>query len=76
MRSPSIDSLPIELGKHRILATRQACEFVGVSIPQWRRLRRDGEAPPGIMLGTRRQGWTIGTLIAWLESRQQPRAAA
>ena len=76
MRSPSIDSLPIELGKHRILATREACAFVGVSIPHWRRLRRDGEAPAGVMLGTRRQGWKIATLIAWLESRAQPKAAA
>jgi hypothetical protein len=43
--SSTLDSLPTELARHRILNTREACEFVKISIPEWRRMRADGEAP-------------------------------
>jgi len=32
-------------------------------------MRRRGEAPPPIMLGTQRQGWRVGDLIDWIASR-------
>jgi predicted DNA-binding transcriptional regulator AlpA len=74
MPSTALDTLPPEVARHRVLGTRDACEFVGVSIAEWRRMRRRGEAPPPIMLGTQRQGWRIGDLIDWIASRAQPAA--
>jgi predicted DNA-binding transcriptional regulator AlpA len=75
--SAVLDQLPSEIARHRVLATRDACEFVGVSISEWRNLRARGEAPPPIMLGSKKHGWRVGDLIAWLESRQsQDRPAA
>ena len=61
--------LPPEIERHRVLQTRDACEFVGVSIAEWRRMRRRGEAPSGIKIGRQREGWRIGDLIDWIESR-------
>jgi predicted DNA-binding transcriptional regulator AlpA len=72
MSVSALDALPPEIVRHRVLATRDACEFVGVSIAEWRRMRRRGEAPPPIMLGTQRQGWRVGDLIDWIERRKQP----
>jgi predicted DNA-binding transcriptional regulator AlpA len=74
--SATLDALPPEIARHRVLGTRDACDFVGLSIPEWRRMRRDGEAPSPIMLGSKKQGWRIGDLIDWLESRAQQKTAA
>jgi predicted DNA-binding transcriptional regulator AlpA len=68
MPSTALDTLPPEVARYRVLGTRDACEFVGVSIAEWRRTRRRGEAPPPIMLGTQRQGWRVGDLIDWIAS--------
>jgi predicted DNA-binding transcriptional regulator AlpA len=67
--STALDALPAEIARHRVLGTRDACEFVGVSVTDWRRMRRRGEAPAPIMLGTQRQGWRVGDLIDWIASR-------
>jgi predicted DNA-binding transcriptional regulator AlpA len=58
--SDALDALPAEIARHRVLGTRDACEFVGVSIRDWRRMRQRGETPPPIMIGTQRQGWRVG----------------
>jgi predicted DNA-binding transcriptional regulator AlpA len=63
-----IDSLPLELSRRRVLCTIDACTFTGVSVAEWRRLN---QAPPPIMIGSRKQGWRIGDLIDWIESRAQ-----
>jgi predicted DNA-binding transcriptional regulator AlpA len=69
-----LEGLPVELIRERILPTKQTCEFVGVSVAHWRRLRDAKLAPPPIMIGSRRQGWRLGTLIDWSASREQPAA--
>jgi predicted DNA-binding transcriptional regulator AlpA len=74
--SSVVDSLPAELGRHRVLDTQETCEFVSVSVAQWRRMRTLGETPASIMLGSKKHGWRIGDLIDWLASREQPKAAA
>jgi predicted DNA-binding transcriptional regulator AlpA len=74
--SAVLDALPPELGRHRILSTRDTVEFVGLSISEWRELRSRGEAPAAIKIGTQKQGWRIGDLIDWLESRAQQKTAA
>jgi predicted DNA-binding transcriptional regulator AlpA len=74
--SSMLDTLPPELGRHRILDSRATCEFVGISVAQWRRMRTVGETPAPIMLGSKKHGWRIGDLIDWLASREQPKTAA
>jgi predicted DNA-binding transcriptional regulator AlpA len=74
--SPSIENLPTELARHRVLDTRQTCQFVNVSVAQWRRLRTCGEAPTPRQLGKRKHGWRVGDLIDWLDSREPEQNAA
>jgi predicted DNA-binding transcriptional regulator AlpA len=74
--SATLDALPPEIARHRVLGTRDACDFVGLSIPEWRRMRRSGVAPAPILLGSRKQGWRVGDLIDWLASREQSQRPA
>ena len=71
----TLDKLPAEIARHRILDTAEACEFVKISQPEWRRMRAEGDAPRPIMIGTRKHGYRIGDLIDWLASRPQQTAA-
>jgi predicted DNA-binding transcriptional regulator AlpA len=71
-----IDTLPQELARHRVLDSRNTCEFVGISIAQWRKMGALGEIPAPIMLGSRKHGWRVGDLIDWLQSRERSQAAA
>jgi predicted DNA-binding transcriptional regulator AlpA len=70
----TLDDLPVELARHRVLSTPDTCKFLGISVAQWRELRRLGETPPPIMLGTKKQGWRILDLIHWIESRGEQAA--
>jgi predicted DNA-binding transcriptional regulator AlpA len=74
--SATLDALPAEIARHRVLSTRDACEFVGVSISEWRELRDRGEAPTPILIGTKKHGYRVGDLIDWIASRAQQRPAA
>lgn len=74
--SPSIETLPTDLARHRVLDTRQTCQFVNLSVAQWRRLRKSGEAPKGRQLSKRKQGWQVGDLIEWIASRDPEKIAA
>jgi predicted DNA-binding transcriptional regulator AlpA len=71
-----LDSLPSEVSRNRILPTRETLEFVGSSPANWRRLRSLNLAPPPIMIGMRKQGWRVGTLLDWLESRTKRETTA
>jgi len=73
--SSTLDTLPADIARHRVLDTRETLRFVGLGHAEWRKLRRKGQAPSPIMLGTRKQGWRIGDLIDWINSRKQPEAA-
>ena len=74
--SATLDALPPEIARHRVLATRDACEFVGVSISEWRELRIRGEAPAPIMIGSKKQGFRVGDLIDWIASRERSQQTA
>jgi predicted DNA-binding transcriptional regulator AlpA len=65
----SIDSLPAELARHRILNSSQSAAFINVSLPHFRRMYRNGSVPKPIQMGARKLGWRIGDLIDWLASR-------
>jgi prophage regulatory protein len=74
--SSSLNNLPPDLGRYRILDTPDTSEFVGLSVAELRRKRRSGDFPAPIQIGARKHGWRIGDLIDWLESRSQAKAAA
>jgi predicted DNA-binding transcriptional regulator AlpA len=74
--SSALDSLPAEIGRHRILDTAETCQFVSVSVAQWRRMRSLGETPAAIMIGSKKMGWRVGDLVDWIASRSQAKAAA
>ena len=69
-------SLPIELSRSRILDSSQASEFVGISLPHWRRMYRSGTAPKPILIGERKYGWRLGDLIDWLDAKASQNKAA
>ena len=76
MSMTSLENLPDHFSRQRILDTKSACQFVGVSIANWRRLRRLGQAPAAIRIGARKQGYRVGDLLDWIASRSQQKAAA
>jgi predicted DNA-binding transcriptional regulator AlpA len=71
IKRSGVDGLPAAFGRNKVLNTRDTCKFLGFSVAHWRRLRAKREAPPGVRIGTRIQGWRVGTLIEWLETRSQ-----
>ena len=66
-----MDSLHLspDLEKHRILDTSQSAQFIGLSVPHFRRLYRSGKAPKPLLIGDRKYGWRAGDLVQWLASR-------
>lgn len=62
----TLENLPPELARHRVLNTAEAAEFCRISVPHWRRLYRSGRIPQPVRLGTRKLGWRVGDLIDWL----------
>lgn len=72
----NVNSLPVELTKNRILDSAKASEFVGISLPHWRRMYRAGTAPKPILLGERKYGWRLGDLIDWLDAKANSQKVA
>lgn len=67
--------LPPELAGMRVLGTRKAAEFVGLSDREWDRRRAAGETLVPVELGTRKLGYTVESLIEWIEARKENAAA-
>lgn len=68
-----------EAERNRILDSKQAAEFLGMSLPDFRRKYRDGRAPPPQKVGERKNGWSLGRLVDHInrnESRTSPKSAA
>lgn len=63
--------LPPELAGKRVLGSKKSATFVGLSTREWDRRRAAGETPEPVMLGTRKLGYTIESLIAWIEARKR-----
>jgi predicted DNA-binding transcriptional regulator AlpA len=72
----TLESLPPDLGQHRILDSSQSALFCGFSLVHWRRLYRRGIAPKPIRLSDRKLGWTAQDLISWIGSRARDDADA
>jgi hypothetical protein len=63
-------ALPASAERYRIISSRQAASFWGVSIAQWRRLYQAKQVPAPIQTGTRKYGWRVGDLIDALDARR------
>jgi predicted DNA-binding transcriptional regulator AlpA len=64
----TLENLPPELARHRVLNTAETAAFCKLSVPHWRRLYNSGRAPHPIRLGTRKLGWRVGDVIDWLST--------
>jgi predicted DNA-binding transcriptional regulator AlpA len=74
--SPALNDLPPEIARKRVLGTNQAATFVGVSSREWERFRAAGKTPPSVQLGTRKLGYTVESLLAWIAERTGQQTAA
>lgn len=54
----------------RILQEREVAPMLGVSVTHLRRLRRAGQAPRHVALGSRLLGYQLGDVLAWLDERR------
>jgi len=50
----TLDSLPPDMARRRILDTAEAAEFCKLSVPHWRRLYRTGKVPRPVRLSARK----------------------
>lgn len=73
--STGLADLPSETANKRVLPTRLAAQFCGISVREWERRKAAGETPAAVELGTRRLGYQISDLIAWIEARKKAEAA-
>jgi predicted DNA-binding transcriptional regulator AlpA len=61
--------LPPEIARHRVLDEKTAAEFIGLSQVTLERMRKLGTAPKHLVLSTRRLGYRVCDLLAWLDAR-------
>jgi predicted DNA-binding transcriptional regulator AlpA len=66
--------LPSELNRERLLGTEQTAEFLGISIPHFRRLYRAKKVPTPIKIGERKYGWRLGVLIDFVTAKSEKAA--
>ena len=59
-----------------VISERDAASMCNVSISHFRRLRKAGQAPRHVMLGTRRIGYRLKDVEAWIEERLSDGLAA
>jgi hypothetical protein len=64
--------MPREVALQRILPTAQAAAFRGIGLREWRRQKAMGLTPPAVKIGTKREGYRLGDLIAMNEASLDP----
>ena len=74
-RNRAPQPIPADLADKRVLNTNKSATLVGLSVREWERLRAKGKTPPPIRLGTRKFGYVVADLLAWIESRKGAEAA-
>jgi prophage regulatory protein len=65
----TLNNLPSDLGRNRVLDAAAAAAFWGISLPHWRRLYRAGKVPQPLKVGDRKLGWRVGVLADALAAR-------
>lgn len=68
MSKPILDA---SLNDLRVLTAAEASELLTVSAPVMERWRREGTGPRFIRLTTRRVGYRIADLRAWMAEREE-----
>jgi predicted DNA-binding transcriptional regulator AlpA len=58
--------LPPDLSARRVVNEQQAAAFCGLSVATMRRKRQAGTGPKVVVLSTRRLGYRVDALDAWL----------
>ena len=71
----TLDNVPAALNRERLLDTAQSAEFLGFSVPHFRRLYRANRVPAPIKIGERKYGWRLGGLIDLVASKAEANAA-
>ena len=71
----SLANIPSDLSRDRLLRTEQAAEFLGLSIPHFRRMYRAKKVPAPIKIGERKYGWRLGGLIDFVTAKTEKAAA-
>lgn len=66
----TLQSLPSEFARRRLLGTRDAAAFIGVSEKTFRRMKERGQLPRHVMPSERKFGWMIGDLSDFLDCRK------
>ena len=57
-----LDPVPAEYARNRVLDSQQAADFLGISLPHFRRMYRLGRVPRPIKITDRKLGWPFGVL--------------
>lgn len=67
-------SLPPDIARRRIVGTRDAASYCGVSEKTFRRMQAAGTIPAPLKLSIRKLGWRIGDLLDWQDCLEKGRA--
>jgi predicted DNA-binding transcriptional regulator AlpA len=65
----TLENLPSDLGRQRLIDTKQVAEFTGFSVVHVRRLCREGRFPAPIKIGLRNNGWVLGGIIDFVAAK-------
>jgi predicted DNA-binding transcriptional regulator AlpA len=71
----ALPELPASLDRDRVLDSAQTANFLGISVPHFRRLYRAKKVPGPIMIGYRKYGWQAGVLIDFVAAKTEKAAA-
>lgn len=63
-----------DLGRQRVISSKEAATFIGLSVPTLRRMMDRKALPSPIRLSDRRIGFRIGDLIDFLDCRESGKA--
>jgi predicted DNA-binding transcriptional regulator AlpA len=63
--------LPPDLAARRVISEQHAAELCGLSVATMRRMRQAGTGPAAVTLSSRRIGYRVATLDAWLAAREE-----
>lgn len=68
--------MPAEYARNRVLDTKQAADFLNLSVSHFRRQYRLGKVPKPISITARKLGWPFGLLSDFVAERTAARKAA
>jgi predicted DNA-binding transcriptional regulator AlpA len=65
----TLENVPAMLNRERLLDTAQTAEFLGISVPHFRRPYRAKKVPSPIRIGERKYGWRLVGLIEFVAQK-------